>query len=115
VDGNYSVVRDIVWPRAETIVFLDYALTTVLLRLVPRTLRRMRTREELWNGNQERWVALFRHDSIIVWALRTHGRHRRQYRDLLAEPEYAHLCVVHIRSPLETDRWLERITESGTA
>jgi len=38
-DGNYSAVRDIVWSRADTIVWLDYSLPTMLYRLARRTFR----------------------------------------------------------------------------
>src|SRR5438132_1981195 len=40
VDGNYSVVRDIVWGRADTVIFLDYPLIVILGRLLRRTLWR---------------------------------------------------------------------------
>ena len=56
-DGNYSVVRDIVWSRADTLVWLDYALPVILWRLLIRTARRVAWREELWNGNRETWAA----------------------------------------------------------
>jgi hypothetical protein len=37
VDGNYSLVHDITWERADTIVWLDYALPLILARLTRRT------------------------------------------------------------------------------
>jgi len=45
--GNYHHVRDIVWPRAEAIVWLDYSLPLVFWRLTVRTVRRAVTREVL--------------------------------------------------------------------
>ena len=53
VDGNYSVVRDVVWDKADTVVWFDLPYVTVMARTIRRTLRRTFTREELWNGNRE--------------------------------------------------------------
>ena len=39
-DGNYSVTRDVVWPRATTLVWLDYPMRIVLWRLFWRVFRR---------------------------------------------------------------------------
>ena len=107
VDGNYQSVRDLVWPAATTLVWLDYPLPLVMWRLAARTLRRIISREELWNGNRERLRDnLFSRDSIFLWALTSYPRHRREYPVELARPEYAHLAVVRLRRPRETERWL---------
>jgi len=107
VDGNYGSVRDVVWPRAQAVVWLDYPLPLVLTRLVRRSLRRLRRGETLWAGNREtleRTVSPER--SILAWTMRTHGKHRRRYPRLFREPRYRHLSVVRLRSPREADAWL---------
>ena len=38
-DGNYHSVRDLVWERADCIVWLDYRLPLILNRLIRRTAR----------------------------------------------------------------------------
>jgi len=107
VDGNYGKVRDIVWSRADTVVWLDYPLLVILARLAWRTLRRIITREELWQGNREHFAAQFAsRDSLFLWALRTYPRRRREYPWVLERPEYAHLIVVHLRSPRAARDWL---------
>jgi adenylate kinase family enzyme len=106
VDGNYSKVRDIVWARADTIIWLDYTLPVILVRLTKRTLRRIITREELWNGNRETLRGtLLRRDSLLLWALKTHRRRRREIPIWLARPEHQHLTVIHLTSPRAADRW----------
>jgi adenylate kinase family enzyme len=109
VDGNYSSVRDIVWGRADTIVWLDFSLLVTMTQLTRRTVRRVATKEELWGGNRERWTNFCTRDSILWWGLTTYRRRRREYPMLLAQPEYAHLAVVHLRSPRKARKWLAGI------
>ncbi len=109
VDGNYSKVRQMVWRQADTVVWLDYSLAVVLGRLTRRTLQRMVRQEELWNGNREPWQRLFNRDSILLWALSTYGKRRREYPQLLSQPEHAHLRVVQLRSPEATRQWLSNL------
>ncbi len=109
VDGNHHQVRDIVWSRADTVVWLDYSLTTILRRLSRRTLRRVFTQERLWNGNQEHLMSLFTQDSVFWWAVKTYRRRRMQYPALLAQPENSHLSLVRLRSPKETKKWLSSL------
>lgn len=113
VDGNYQAVRDIIWRRAEMVVWLDYSLPVIMRRLAGRTFRRLLTREELWNGNHERWRDHFlSRDSLFLWALQTYRRRRREFPVLLKRPEYAHLQVVRLRSPGAAQRWLAGLPAS---
>ena len=89
-DGNYHAVRDIVMPRADTIVWLRLPFRVVYWRLLTRTIVRSLRREELWNGNRESFrLAFFSRDSILLWGL-THWRaHRRGVERDLAQYEHA--------------------------
>ncbi len=110
VDGNYRQVRDIIWSRADTVVWLDYSLPVVMWRLVRRTFRRASSRELLWGTNRENlWEHFFTRKSLFLYALKTHGRHRREYPGFFAMPEYAHLKLVHLHSPREADAWLRTV------
>ena len=108
VDGNYARARDLVWASADTVVWLDYPLRTVLGRFVRRTVRRIARREELWSGNQERLrTQLFSRDSLLLWILTTYRARRREYPSLLAA--HPQLAAVRLRSPREARRWLAGI------
>ena len=112
VDGNYSSIRDLVWGRADTVVWLDYPLPTILLRFLRRTIRRIARREELWAGNQERLATqFFSRDSLLLWILSTYRRRRREYPRLLAE--HAQLTAVRLRSPREAAEWLAAVRPDG--
>jgi adenylate kinase family enzyme len=103
VDGGYSAVSDIVWARADTVIWVDPPRHRLMRQLVPRTLRRMATGTELWNGNQERWRYLFpREESVLLFAWTNHRRLRARYESAQADPENAHLTFVRLRTPEET-------------
>jgi adenylate kinase family enzyme len=108
VDGNYSTVRDLLWARVDTVVWLDFPLRTILARYLKRTARRLAAREELWNGNRERLAMhLSRRDSLLLWILSTYRRRRREYAELFATRPDLHR--VRLRSPTEADRWLRAV------
>lgn len=110
VDGNYSKVRDIVWGRADTLVWLDYPLWLIFWRLLRRTTGRVISGEALWNGNRESFRGAFlSRNSLFMWALQTYRRRRRDYPRLLQEPECAHLQLVRLRTPREATVWLSRV------
>ena len=109
VDGNYSAVRDLIWPNTDTLVWLDYRLTRVMWQVTTRTVRRIATREELWSGNRERLRAAFSRHSIIWWALTTYRKNQRRYSALLDAPETSHMDLVRLRSPRKAVAWLSQV------
>lgn len=109
VDGNYSKVRDIVWSRADTVVWLDYTLPLIMKRVVWRTLKRVIRQEELWNGNRETWGIFFSKYSMPLWVLQTYKKNQQEYPILLNKPEYSHLKFVHLLSPKTTQAWLSNL------
>lgn len=110
VDGNYAVVRDLVWGRADTVIWLDFSLAVTLRRVVWRTLRRSFTRETCCNGNRESLARAFlSRDSVILWALTTHGRKRREYPGKVDALEAGGVEVVRLRTPREAARWVRDV------
>jgi adenylate kinase family enzyme len=104
MDGNYSKARDIGWPRADTLVWLDYPALTVFWRLLRRTLRRMSRREVLWNGNRERRSSLLSRNGMLAWFFQTHWKLRRTTPVQIAQ--YPHLKVIRLRHPREAEAWV---------
>jgi adenylate kinase family enzyme len=111
IDGNYSEARPLIWPQADTVIWLDYHISRIMWRLWWRTLRRISTREPLWEaGNVETWRAQFlSRESLFLWAWNTYHKRRRDYPLLLAQPENAHLTVLRFKYPREAQRWLASI------
>lgn len=111
IDGNYSRVRNLVWERADTVVYLNYSFWRTFWQLFMRTIKRSIQQEELWNGNREDLgKSFFSKDSIMLWMIRTHGRRRKQYAQLIQQPENAHLRIVQLKTPQMTDEWLSSIS-----
>jgi hypothetical protein len=108
IDGNYELTRDLVWIRAQALIWVDYPLRIVLWRLLKRTTQRWMTGEVFANGNRERLGRLFGPNSIVLWAIRSHAPRRKRFEELLATARYAHLRVLRLRSPRETDAYLTR-------
>jgi len=110
VDGNYSKsARDLVWERADAIVWFDLSFTVTIGRLMRRTIYRLMTGEERCNGNRERLGLALSRDSIILWVLQSYKRRRMEYPLLLAAQEQRGAQTVRLHSPKEADRWLMRL------
>jgi adenylate kinase family enzyme len=110
IDGNYtSQVKDLVWARADTVVWLDLPRRTVMRRIIWRSFLRALARKELWNGNRERWRNFFsldKEESVIAWAWQTHAAKRVKLEAAMADQENSHLEFVRLRNPGAVRRFL---------
>lgn len=105
--GNYTAVRDVVWKRADMIVWLDYGPVETFRRLLLRSVRRAHTGEAICNGNVERWHKLVTPDSILLWFFRSYWRNRRRYGAIFETPgEWRDKALLRIRRPPEAEAWL---------
>jgi adenylate kinase family enzyme len=116
-DGNYvRAVRDIVWTRADTLVWLDYPLWLALWRVLQRTIGRIFWRKELWNGNREtlgHHLTFNMDQNLFAWTIRIHNQHRNDFPPLFQQLEYSHLSVLRFRSPRETEEWLKSLPDAA--
>lgn len=111
VDGNYNAVRDRVWARADTVVWVDPPRPVVMRRIVGRSVSRVVRRTELWAGNRERWRSLVSLDprrSIVMWAWTQHGKYQARYGGAMTDPAWRHLEFVRVRSADDVEELLAR-------
>ena len=116
-DGNKSVVRDLVWPRADTIIWLDYPLSVSLWRLARRALGRASTltTQAAETGERKNLPKQFLSAARgVLRALRSHTGQRREFPRALAAPENQHLVTARLRSPRATQRWLIHVVKDQT-
>jgi len=107
--GNYRVVRDLLWSRAQAVIWLDYSIWRVFWQLTRRSFRRWWTQELLWGTNRERlWThfKLWSKESLYNWLFQTYWRRRREIPALLSQPEHQHLEVIRFKHPKDTEAWL---------
>lgn len=109
VCGNYrSKLGETLLHRADTIAWIDLPMTLVLWQMFLRSVRRSLRRTESWSGNRERLGRLFTRESLLLWVINTHGSNRRRYEAAMADPRWARITWVRLRSRKAVRAWLER-------
>ena len=99
-DGNFDNDRDLLWRRAELVVWLDLPLSLVLRRVVRRNLGWWAARTPVWGGQP---MTLAKALTGARHSLRSHAQKHAAYPAWLAELDAR---VVRLRSKRELARWL---------
>lgn len=118
--GNYfgHGGRDILWPLADTLIWVDMPLPTVLRRVVKRSWRRWRDDELLWGTQRENFwdhLKLWRKESLIHFAIRYQQPKRRQYAAEFLNPKWEHLQKYRLRSPQAVASFVEAARASRSS
>jgi adenylate kinase family enzyme len=115
ISGNYTKVRDLLWPRADTLVWLDLPLLQVLWRTTVRASRQWWTGEAVCNGNRQALTALVKPpNSLLGYTLRHHRERQRAWPVALRQPEHTHATVIHLRSSAAVAAWRNSVQPANT-
>jgi hypothetical protein len=114
IDGGYSEVRDFVWGRADTLIWLDQTLSRTMLQLIRRTYRRNAHRVQCCNGNYESWGRGLGRESIILFLFKTYRRNRRFLPEALQQYGDGKTVII-LHSPAEIRAWLASVACDAAA
>ncbi|MFC7843794.1 adenylate kinase [Streptomyces sp. NPDC057382] len=99
-------VRDLLWDRADTVMWLDYSKRVIMPRVLRRSFRRTVTREVLFGGNRETWAGWLSREHPAWWAWSQHGARRREVERRVRDTRFAPLDTLRFRHPNDTAAWL---------
>ena len=106
LDTAYSSWLDLVLPRCELVVALDYPRWRSLARLLRRTAVRIVDRRPVCNGNVETLRGAVSRDSILAWHFRSFTRKRDRVEEWSRSTDEA---VLRFRRPADAERWLRAL------
>lgn len=102
-DQYYGPLGDLLWRRADTLVWLDLPRRDVMRQVIRRSVVRAATRRELWNGNRESVRGWLDPGHPMRWAWSQHYRKRFTVAERIEE--HPHLTVVQLASTEDVRRW----------
>ena len=101
--GNHTSARDLVWARADTVIWLDYSTRLGFVRLMRRAGDQVHRNLRALASQQR--PPLIGHDSLLLYAFRARQERKANFESLLAAREFGHLKVLRFRSPKELEVW----------
>jgi adenylate kinase family enzyme len=117
VAGSYREhSQRLFWPRLQCVVWLDLPMPLLVWRVIKRSWQRWRSKELLWGKNYERfWPQLMvwnKDESLIGWIINQHHSKRRDMLTDMADPRWAHIRFIHLRSTSQIRAFIESV-ENG--
>lgn len=107
LDTAYWKWIDVVLPRTDLIVGLDYPRWFSFFRLLRRTLARVTDKKEICNGNVESLRTMLSRNSILVWHFQSFQRKRQRLRQW--EENSQGPRVITFKSAKQAEKWLASI------
>jgi adenylate kinase family enzyme len=107
LDTAYGAWLDVVLPRVELVVGLDYPRWFSLQRLIRRAVTRAIDKKPICNGNTESFQAMLGRDSIIGWHFQSFSRKRGRMRAWAADAGGP--AVLLFRRPGDLEAWIDTL------
>lgn len=111
IDSVYRRHNAIALANVDVVIALDHPRLVSLARLVRRTIRRIRTRELVCNGNIETLGRALGRDSILWWHFRSWRSKRERMRAWHADAELPPVLI--LRRSRDAGALLEELRSSG--
>lgn len=93
IDGNYSSVRDILWPRANIAIWLDFSFGTAIFG----AFKRISAGTYQAPGCKDTFSRAFTKESIFLWILKSHWRHKKEYNLIFKNHTFPNLKVIRLK------------------
>jgi adenylate kinase family enzyme len=103
-DQYHRALGDLLWDRADTVIWLDLPRRTVMWRVIRRSIVRSITRRPLWNGNRESFRDWLDADHPIRWAWTQFDRRRRETTERVTR--HPAVTVIRLRTARQARHWL---------
>jgi hypothetical protein len=113
VSASNRIVGDVILPRAEAVIWLDYSFWVRFSRLLKRIFYRLtkskRSSNKVRNesNTQRKFRLRFSH---VRWFFKIYTRSPKMPNGLNL-PENSHLLIFHFKSPREAESWLARLPD----
>jgi adenylate kinase family enzyme len=107
LDTAYGSWLDVVLPRVDLVVGLDYPRWFSLQRVFRRSVMRATDKKPICNGNTESFRQMLGRDSIIRWHFRSFGRKRGRMRAWAADAEGP--AVLLFRRSRDLEVWIDTL------
>lgn len=104
----------VVWPRADTVVWLDLPRAVTAWRALRRTAEQIRTGVEVYPGCVQT-IRTVRESGLLRMVVRHPGKKRRTHPALLRERAAPGATVLRLRSRRRVAAWLAEVERAGAA
>ncbi len=106
---GYSEVQELMWARADTVIWLAYPRRVAATRVTRRSFARAWTRDPVFNDNVETFRSWLDPEHPVQWVWTHYDSRRRNLELHFADPRFAEITKVRFARPVSAQRWMDLV------